>query len=68
MALTIASLICLLFVFLGGINKDDSTLRGLYFFKVCYFLPLAGEMTLLTLSTGEYNSPQTKCHKHCLRL
>jgi hypothetical protein len=36
MALTIASLICLLFVFLGGINKDDGTLRGLYFFKVRY--------------------------------
>lgn len=39
MALTIASLICLLLVFLGGINKSDSTLNGLYFFKVGPFTP-----------------------------
>lgn len=34
MALTIASLICLLLIFLGGLNKSSSTLRDLYVFKV----------------------------------
>jgi len=36
MALTIASLICLLFIFLAGLNKSDSALTELYFFKVNY--------------------------------
>jgi hypothetical protein len=31
--LTVASLICLVLVFLGGLNKNDPNLRGLYFFK-----------------------------------
>ena len=35
MVLTIASLLCIVFVFLGGTNRNDATLRGLYFFKVC---------------------------------
>jgi len=33
MALTLASLICIILVGLGGTNKHSSTLNGLYFFK-----------------------------------
>ncbi|KAF2085177.1 hypothetical protein K490DRAFT_47535 [Saccharata proteae CBS 121410] len=33
MALSIASLICLLLVFLGDVNKNDSTLSDIYFMK-----------------------------------
>ena len=33
MTLTIASLVCLVFVGLGGTNKSSSTLSGLYFFR-----------------------------------
>ncbi|KAF2664352.1 hypothetical protein BT63DRAFT_483765 [Microthyrium microscopicum] len=33
MALSVASFICLLVVFMGGLNKGDSNLRGLYYFK-----------------------------------
>jgi SUR7/PalI family len=32
-ALSVASLICLLLVFLAGTNKNDSNLRSLYYFK-----------------------------------
>jgi len=39
MALTIASLICLLFVFLAGLNKSDTNLTDLYFFKVPKLTP-----------------------------
>jgi hypothetical protein len=31
--LSLASFICLLLVFLGGLNKNDSNLRGLYYFS-----------------------------------
>ena len=34
MALSIASLICLVVVFLGGTNSNDANLRSLYYFKV----------------------------------
>lgn len=34
MALTLASLICIILVGLGGTNKSSSTLSNLYFFKV----------------------------------
>jgi hypothetical protein len=34
MVLSFASLICLLVVFLAGLNKGDSNLRSLYYFKV----------------------------------
>jgi hypothetical protein len=34
MALTVASLLCLLVVFVGGLNKGDSNLSSLYYFKV----------------------------------
>ncbi|KAF2834295.1 hypothetical protein M501DRAFT_1009727 [Patellaria atrata CBS 101060] len=33
MALSIASLLCLLLVFLGGLNKNDSNLSSLWFFR-----------------------------------
>ncbi|KAF2437026.1 integral membrane protein [Tothia fuscella] len=33
MVLTVASLLCLLVVFLGGLNKGDPNLRSLYYFK-----------------------------------
>jgi len=33
MGLTIASLVCLLLVFMGGLNKNDSNLSSLWFFK-----------------------------------
>jgi hypothetical protein len=33
-ALSVASLICLLMVFLAGLNKNDPNLRALYYFKV----------------------------------
>ena len=33
MALTIASLVCLIIIALGGTNKDNSTLNNLYFFR-----------------------------------
>ncbi|KAJ9644009.1 hypothetical protein H2199_003875 [Coniosporium tulheliwenetii] len=33
MALTIASLVCLVMVFMGGLNKSSPTLSSLYFFK-----------------------------------
>ena len=33
-ALSIGSLICLLMVFLAGLNKNDANLRSLYYFKV----------------------------------
>lgn len=35
MVLTVASFICIVVVFLAGSNRNDPTLRGLYFFKVC---------------------------------
>lgn len=38
MALSIASLICLLLVFLGGLNKGSELQRDLYFFKVRSFV------------------------------
>jgi len=34
MVLSLASLICLLVVFLGGRNPGDANLRSLYYFKV----------------------------------
>ena len=33
-ALSVASLICLLMVFLAGLDKSNSDLRSLYYFKV----------------------------------
>jgi hypothetical protein len=33
--LSLASLVCIVLVFLGGTSQHNNTLGGIYFFKVC---------------------------------
>ncbi|KAL9626963.1 MAG: hypothetical protein Q9204_006907, partial [Flavoplaca sp. TL-2023a] len=49
MALTIASLICLIIVGLGGTNKNNSTYNSLYFFRA--------NTTDINVTPGDLNIP-----------
>ena len=63
MALTLASLICIILVGLGGTNKSSSTLSNLYFFKVRFIsFTLMSRNNMLTC-LGRYIERHLQLHR-----